>query len=204
MHDERSPNSSRNSVSTKPEHARIEQADQIEALASSVRFAIVQVVINTGGASIREIAEQLGRKPSSLYRHVEQLVSAGLLHQAGTQATSRREAVVYEFPARGLRIVLNHDDPAVTESVKKHLSAELRAAERELHKTVDEGTASNTPERWNFGFRTQLGWLNPAQCARVRELFEELDSLFKSSNRKEGSDLMAMTIAVRKATRKDE
>lgn len=51
--------------------------------------------MSQGEASIREIAEQMGRKPVSLYRHIDQLVEVGLLIEEGTKPTARRDAKIY-------------------------------------------------------------------------------------------------------------
>ena len=73
----------------------ISDPQQIRALCSPMRHAIHQVVLSQGEASIREIGEQVGKKPASLYRHIDQLVEVGLLIEQGTKSTSRRDAKVY-------------------------------------------------------------------------------------------------------------
>ena len=78
-------------IANKPAHWR--------ALNSPVRNAILQLLISSGPTTVPVIAEQLGRKPKSLYRHVDILLKAGLLVQTGVQPTGRRAAAEYGFQA---------------------------------------------------------------------------------------------------------
>jgi hypothetical protein len=56
------------------------------------------------GVSIRQIGDELGRKAASLYRHIEALVDAGLIHETGSQISGGRDATTYAAP--GVHMVL--------------------------------------------------------------------------------------------------
>ncbi len=57
----------------------IRDAAVLRALRTPLRQEILSALDRPGGASVRELATTLGRKPASLYYHVHDLVRVGLV-----------------------------------------------------------------------------------------------------------------------------
>lgn len=186
---------------------RIETVEQFRAMASPVREQIVGVVAALSGSaedgeprgvSIREIADQLGRKPPSLYRHLDALVAAGIMREVGARPSGGRDATTYAIP--GERVILvppNHAGPeldamcAYINSVATHAGREAAEAiaDRALGK---HGIGPN-----DTGGATLRGWLDEDQRAKVRRLLEELTELFIDTPRRPGTRLIAATLLFR-------
>jgi len=184
---------------------KVSTAAQFDALASPVRDQIVQVVVNHEafrpgeGLSIREIGAQLGRKPASLYRHMEELVKAGLLREQGPQASGGRDASVYA--ADGAALVL--ETPA---RAGPALDALCRYIERMAsHAGKESAAAVRTRVRESRGARPDpvqgsaslVGWLDEAQVQRLREMLFEMTEIFGHAQRRPGTSLIAASLLIR-------
>ena len=182
-------------IANEPEHLR--------ALNSPVRNAILQLLISSGPSTIPSIAEQLGRKPKSLYRHVELLLKAGLLTRTGTQATRRRSAAEYGFPGATVRVQVDSDNPDQVKAVGRYFATELRHAHRELVAALGSGQARTWGPNRNLRMMHSVGWLDRKKLRRVLQLTREIETIFETSPRKAGTELLAVTVAIRPAKRSD-
>ncbi len=80
----------------------VENAAEIEVLASPTRIELVDTVEALGSASVAELAEQLGRPADGLYYHLRQLAAAGLLVEEATAEGKRYSAHIPH--GEGLRL----------------------------------------------------------------------------------------------------
>lgn len=188
---------------------RIEKAEQFRAMASPVRDQIMNVVANLGtwepdgvaeGVSIRQIAEQLGRKPASLYRHIEALVEAGLINETGSQASGGRDATTYA--AGGAHIVLvapSGPGPAM-DAMCDYIRSIATSAGREMTAAaIDQASQASAIGPHDVGGAVIRGWLDEEQRAKLRRLQKELNAVFAESKRRPGTRLMAATLLFRPA-----
>lgn len=188
---------------------RIEKPEQFRAMASPVRDQIMNVVSNlctwtadgvAEGVSIRQIGEQLGRKPASLYRHIEALVEAGLINETGSQASGGRDATTYA--AGGAHIVLvtpSGVGPAM-DAMCQYIRSIANIAGREMAAAaIDQGTQATAMGPHDVGGTVIRGWLDEEQRARVRKLQKELNAVFAESKRRPDTRLMAATLFFRPA-----
>ena len=188
--------------------ARIHTAAQFHALASPVRDQIAQIVVNQApwsperpdapGVSIAEIAAQLGRKPGSLYRHIDELVRVGLIRQVGIRESGGRDATTYAAPGEYLFMEIpERPGPALDamcryiERMATHAGRESAAAARERGKAPDAGAPPND------GFVSMFGWLDDDQRARLRALMTEIAGVFRDASRRPGTRLIATTMLIR-------
>jgi predicted transcriptional regulator len=104
----------------------LEDVRQLEALADPERLAVFERLQRQGAATTDELAEVMGRDPTSLTASLAPLESAGLVH---------RESGRWQAPGRGLFLQLPEDDP------------EAEAAARSLG-TVMLLAAADVPARW--------------------------------------------------------
>jgi len=118
---------------------------QRDALATPLRLEIFSHFASAEPLSARELAERMGRSPSSLYYHLHQLLKVGLLREAGERPRGTRTETLYQRAASALR--LEPDGSAATrEAILRTMTAAFRMAERDLEAALDsETTLPETP-----------------------------------------------------------
>jgi DNA-binding MarR family transcriptional regulator len=188
--------------------ARVTTAAQFRALASPVRDQIAQIVVNqapsaphradTPGVSIAEIAAQLGRKPGSLYRHIEELVRVGLIREVGTRESGGRDAATYAAAGEYLFLEMpERSGPALDamceyiERMATHAGRECAAAARERGRLARAGIPHDD------GSVSMFGWLDDDQRDRLRALMIELAEVFQDAPRRPGTKLIAASLLIR-------
>lgn len=181
--------------STPPGDAEIiVRPDQVRALSSHTRCAIHQIALSQGEVSIREIAEQLGRKPVSLYRHIDQLVEVGVLEEVGTRATTRRDAKIYATKLGYLKY-----DPENTEMVEALASVTksmLKSSASGIAKSLESKEAiTGGPDRDTY-ICSLFAWLDDDELAEVNEHLRAVRNVFKNKQRKADAKLMAISIGM--------
>lgn len=189
--------------------ASVKTAAQFEALSSPIRDQIVQVVVNQApwtpdapdspGVSIREIAAQLGRKPASLYRHIESLVQVGLIREIGPRASGGRDATTYGAIGEALTLVTpERPGPAMDalcryiERMATHAGKESALAARDRAMNTGSSGVGN-----DQGTVSMFGWLDDEQRARLRQMLGEVASIFERAERRPGTRLVAASMLVR-------
>ncbi|MBX3388328.1 MAG: helix-turn-helix transcriptional regulator [Phycisphaeraceae bacterium] len=194
------------------QYADVRTAAQFDALASPVRDQIVQVIVNqapwrpgseeSAGVSIREVAEQLGRKPGSLYRHFEALVKAGLIRETGAQTSGGRDAMTYSARGEALRLITPaRSGPALT-ALCRYLKRMGTFAGRESAGVVRDRARRNEPEnvdgtRSDQASVSMFGWLDESQQQRLHRLLHEVADVFANARRRPGTKLIAASMLVR-------
>jgi predicted transcriptional regulator len=106
--------------------------DQLECMASTVRMDIVDHLVGNGQMSIKQLAASMGRQPSSIYYHINMLVKAELVVEAGTQISNRRTEVLYATRAPRMRLQKALADPANHETIDRTVGAISRQAHRDF------------------------------------------------------------------------
>jgi DNA-binding MarR family transcriptional regulator len=165
-----------------PDEETIDCPEQIRALCSTVRHEIHQVVLSQGTASIREIAEQLGRKPVSLYRHIDQLVEVGLLIEEGTKSTARRDAKVYSTKLEFMRY--RPRKPEMLKALGEFARASLKDTGIKVTKSIMSGEAVlPVPLRDTF-VGSPAGWLNDEELGELNEHIDAIIMLLADKPKK--------------------
>lgn len=138
----------------------IRDPEQIAAMSSPLRMAILDRLEALGPCSVAELAESLERPADALYYHVRKLLDVGLLEEAGTRATSRRDEVIYGFPHRRWHIAYELDDPDNVAAVNDATASILRRAARDFEGGLTHpGAKVQGPERnlWSLRLEARLG-----------------------------------------------
>lgn len=123
----------------RPDVLYVVDQEQMNALISPARVEIVSALEQLGQASVRELADRIGRRPSSLYYHLELLLKTELLQEVESRLSAGRPEVVYELVAR--RLVLRGDPskPGSIEAVIHATSSVLRMCDREAKTAIEAG-----------------------------------------------------------------
>ena len=165
----------------------------LEAIAEPNRYAVYQAVAWAGVSTIREIAETLGRKPASLYRHVARLVGAGLLIEVDEVKTGRRPATRYRARPK---LKYDPDDPANARALAQIVERGCRQAAGGFRAAVESQKAITSGPDRDTHFTPPSGWLTPSELARANSLIEELRTLVLGAPRRPGTRLIDLTVTM--------
>lgn len=157
---------------------KVARPEQISALASPLRQDIVDLLLVSSALSARELATQLGVRPSSLYYHLEALEEVGLIDGEARMRPDGRSERVYGIAADRMLIEYRPEEPANREAVTKVVRSILRLSRRDFERGFDHPDARvEGPARNLHGARVQ-GWLNAEEQETANELLSRLVDLF--------------------------
>lgn len=166
----------------------------LRALKSPVRQEIVDVLDRSGALSVRELAEELGRKAASLYYHVHDLALAGVIVEVGTRPSGKRTEAVYDLAAEKVLIDRGARSPEFLKELSALHRSALRRAERELAAAVAEPSAGGDPEKSATLLRMSAR-LRPDKAAVARRKMMELTRYLSDNSDAEAPDAYALTVA---------
>src|SRR5690606_34805568 len=112
--------------------------------------------------------------PQSLYYHIDIMVNAGMLEQAGTRKTGRREEALYQMVGRGFRMA---DTSAIDarEAVVKYTSTVLRLTDRNNRAAFENDLVRKIDDQMeNIYTRRQRGWLTDDD---LRRIYRHIDAI---------------------------
>jgi DNA-binding transcriptional ArsR family regulator len=113
---------------------RISDFDQVKALAHPLRMRIIETLAAGDPMTTKQVAEQLGEKPTRLYHHVDLLEKAGLIRLTHTRQNRGTTEKYYESIARQFQADADlFSDEAIEDQ---------KGAMRPMIKTVFDNTAS--------------------------------------------------------------
>lgn len=188
---------------TRKKAAAVQTAAQYEAISSGVRDQILQVVVNQAppeqdgaGVSIREIGAQLGRKPASLYRHIEELVEAGLLIEAGAEASGGRDATTYTAAGSVIELASPAGDRAALEALCRYIERTATHAGRE-HAAATRRHATSPAGAKDHAMLSMFGWLDASQRKALHEHLIDISRIFQTAHRRAGTKLIAASLFIR-------
>ncbi|WDI32721.1 helix-turn-helix domain-containing protein [Hyphococcus flavus] len=159
-------------ISTKPYW--ITRKDQITCLASAVRLDILDHLVGAGPMSIKELAYEIGMKPSALYHHFAQLQEVDLIFESGTRIVNRKSEKLYATPSRKMRLLKALGDPSHAEEMQLIVSALARRIDREFADGLDNEDRKTSGVGRNLGFYRAM---NRPSKATLREINKKLDEI---------------------------
>ncbi len=155
----------------------ITRRDQIACLVSAVRTDIVDHLASTGPLSIKELAGQIGMKPSALYHHFEKLLEVKLIREAGTRLVNRKTEKLYATPSRRMRMIKALGDPENAVEMRKIVTALGRRAERDFSIGLDHDKSRTTGPARNLGYYRIANRPDKKTLREVNQKFEEIAEL---------------------------
>lgn len=167
-----------------PDEYRIVELRQVTALASAVRQDMVDRLARNGPTSIRELADELGLKPSSLYRHIDTLIDVGLVVEAGQRLVNRRVEKLYDCVARRVLLDKIYQDDSAKDSLHSVLAALNRQMERDAGLAIENGQGESGGAHRNLGFGRIIGTPSKKDLARINSLLEEISMILRSSSKR--------------------
>ncbi len=169
---------------------------QVRAASSPTAHRLLGALERLGPASVRELAEQVGMAPASLYYHVRRLVEVGVVRAAGERATDRRPETLYELAGGGEVELRGGGSRRVAEEVARAGRGMLRLAAR----LYAEAAGERQPDRPRGRRRNVLvqaqGRLSPAALAEVNRRLEDLAAYVAEQDDPERDGMSCLTLAL--------
>lgn len=169
----------------------VEDAGEIELLASPTRIEIVDTLEALGGGvSVAELAAQLGRPADGLYYHLRQLADGGLIEEESA-ADGRRYRTRTRKGDR-LRLRYRPGATANADAVGRVAASVLRVAGRDFARALaDEAAIVDGPQRELWAARGK-GWVGAAELAEINRLLARLMDLLQKPRAAQRDRLLAL------------
>ena len=176
-------------------HDLVEPAE-LRAIASPPRQRLVSAFEALGDASVRELAAYLGRRPASLYFHLEKLMEAGLVVEVGSRPAAHRREQVYRLIARRLSLRGNLGDPEYGEALADLGRSIARASERDYVRAIEDGHAHLRGPQRNLALHHYHVHLRPRDRQRFVQLLDELADFCIANNDPERGAPLSFTASL--------
>lgn len=153
----------------------IRSRTQLEALSSSLRQELCDVLAESGAASVAELASILGRAPDALYYHLRILEKAGLVTSARRRLPGRKTELVYRPIARDVAIDLEAARRDGSKALCALVGSMLRLGARDYRRAFGHHETVLAGPRRELMVRRKTAWLKPAQVRAMINSIEQLD-----------------------------
>jgi DNA-binding transcriptional ArsR family regulator len=155
----------------------VEEAAEIELLASPARIELIDTLEALGGASVAELARELGRPADGLYYHLRQLAAAGLLVEEAAPEGKRYRTRTTS--ATGLSLRYRPGATANAKAVGRVADSVLRIAGRDFKRAIaDPDTVVEGALRELWTARGK-GWVADKELAEINRLLTRLTTLLR-------------------------
>ena len=176
----------------------IERDDQLKALASTIRSQLFFEVARLSGATIREIAEQMGRSPASLYRHMDILVECDLVRVEGTKGKGPEKADSYIAIADIVVYPSSQEHPDLLDSLAGVYRAQFRNSEKEFIKGLSNPNARFRGVYKNIGSIDGIAWLTKSELREINSLLKDVRTILQASEPdRKGVEPIGLSFAMR-------
>ena len=174
----------------------IRDAETLRALRTPLRREILESLIRSRSASVKDLASDLGRAPAALYYHVHELVRAGLIREVRKRATGKRLESVYEPAAPRVEIDRSVRSRAFLGALTDLQRATLRTAEREITRALASGGAARGAPRESPSLVRLTARLRPRAAAKARKMLRDLARFLAENDDPQARDTYALTAAL--------
>jgi predicted transcriptional regulator len=135
---------------------------------------IVDHLAGRGPMSIKQLAASMGRQPSSIYYHINMLVKAELVVEAGSQVSNRRAELLYETRAPRMRLQRALSDPGNHETIGQTVGAISRQAHRDFVQGLTHPDAQLDGAERNLGFFRLINRPSPDSLREINGYIERI------------------------------
>jgi len=153
------------------------EPEKLECFVSTTRMDIVDHLAGRGPMSIKELARAVGKRPSSLYHHIEKLEAAGLIQESGARTVNRKQERLYATPSRRMRLKRALEDEANRDVMRRVVASLSRQAERDFARGQECEDARASGADRNLGFYRMVAKPGSERLQRINALLDELGEL---------------------------
>lgn len=175
---------------------RVTRREQLEALASPVRIAIVDVFHARGKCAISEIAAALDVTPNSLYYHVKMLTDVGLLIEDSVRKGKRRDETVYRLVRPRIELVYDAAVDGSAETLARFAASIMRMTERDARAALERGDVVDDGPHRNYHVGRGKVRLTPKGLERLNKIIGQMEDLLHREGRKKQGDIYSLTMAL--------
>ncbi|MGH8172179.1 MAG: helix-turn-helix domain-containing protein [Rhodanobacteraceae bacterium] len=169
----------------------LENADEIELLASPTRIELIDTLEALGGeASVAELAAQLGRPADGLYYHLRQLAAGGLIVEEN--ATDGRR---YRSRVRGERLRLRYrpGSTANSKAVGRVAASVLRVAGRDFARAIADADTTVEGSLRELWASRGKGWVGKSELVEINRILMRLIMLLQRPRTANRDRLIALS-----------
>jgi DNA-binding transcriptional ArsR family regulator len=182
----------------------IERPEQIRALSSPLRHEIGDRLAAQGPLTVRELASELGMKPTAVYHHLKELEAVGLVRRAGERREGGRPAIAYATVAPLMRMARAARRPGNRKALARAGIAAATQAGRDYEKGFAPGHWAIEGAARNHWFFRVVTTPSKARLARINKLLDELATLVWTPDPDPGPPMSVAWFLAPLAERKDD
>jgi hypothetical protein len=175
-------------------------AAKLACLASPVRREVFTAFRQLGPGSVREVAEDIGRKVELVHYHTKALVDAGLLREDGRRPTSRKPECLYSPTAAMFRLPNLEADPELAEVTRKAVAAGLRQTTRKYEQAA-KAAVLDPSLRNNMSVIQASIRLSPADAETFIGMIEAANRFARDAQQGDGIRLIWSSLVIPEVTR---
>ena len=161
----------------------IRREDQLKALTSPERRRVLEALEGLGRATVKDLAQHVGRLPASLYYHVRKLSSVGLVAEVDQRGSGRRAEAVYALVAPVLRVDSEGRSEDWLAGLERVAAASMRRAARLHARALRDPTVVKRGTRRQLRAQQTTARLSQAGLERLNRKLREIDELLQSEQR---------------------
>jgi DNA-binding transcriptional ArsR family regulator len=182
----------------KPRTLVIRDAEKLRALRTPLRQELLQSLIGMEEATVKELAQSVGRAPAAIYYHVHELEKAGLVRRSEARRTGSRMGTAYRPVAERIVIDRRVRSQAFVGALAGLHRAALSKAEREITAALARESAAE-PRDESVAFLRLTTRLSRKDAREARRRLKELARFMSEHSRREGGELLSLTAALVKS-----
>lgn len=141
-----------------------------------------------GEASIREIAEHLGRSPESVHYHVRSLLKANLIKAAFKRQVARKPETVYTSVSESYILPNPSEQPELALLIRKSITAGLRQVIRG-YEEASRHAEKDPSAREHIHVIRVVFRLSPEDAKEVARRIDELSNFIAERRQEDGVQL---------------
>jgi predicted transcriptional regulator len=157
-----------------PKYINIEDAKTLSVLTNPVRWEILGALMALDKCSAADIARFTARSRTSIYPHLQKLIDAGLVHEAGTQLMGKRYEQHYRPCATTIRTKFIQDDPDNLDFHITFAKALARFMARKYEHAANSPSANSRGDSRNLHCGSHTAWVNKEQLAKLNAMINEI------------------------------
>lgn len=175
-------------LATKTDVYWITRRDQIEALASPVRMALIDHLSRVECLSADTLATVLDLKTTAVYHHLKILLNCNLVEDAGQTWSqgARKPTKLYRTPARRMRLKRAFENPDNAGLLKDCHGAILRQAERDFATGFHQRHPSVGDAQRTHGFFRQVARMDPDRLRKLNQHLAQIAELLWEDDAPDG------------------
>ncbi|MCO5176978.1 MAG: helix-turn-helix domain-containing protein [Thermomicrobiales bacterium] len=172
----------------------IDTIDKLRVVANPLRLQIIDCLIHEAH-TVKEIGDRLGIKSNTLYYHVSELESVGMVQLVDAVVISGIQNKYYRATARYFRLLSSllyvDGDPI---GGADFLASTVEGTARDLRTAAASGTVERHPELLRITQRTI--WTTPDRVAAIRKRLGDIERDFVQLNEPDGPVRVEMQFAL--------